>query len=276
MKRFILTFSVFLLSFSFVACQKPNDDVLPTTENKEVNIRIMQYNIHFGVGTDGVYNINRVVEVIENAEADVIILNEVDKHYSDRSKNMDMAKYIAEKLDMNFVFKASIIIPSQSSKPDQEVGNAIITKGQIEHLGTLFFSEGDQWPRVITKCKVTFNDTTSIYVATSHYGLTESGRKTQAEETLVYLKDLENEPLIFAGDLNAQPESVPLGILTSRFTDAFAARNSFFTFPSTNPNRRIDYILGNDLITFSKNAKVIYTQASDHLPIVVDLTIKKQ
>jgi endonuclease/exonuclease/phosphatase family metal-dependent hydrolase len=274
MKKVVLTFSVFLTTLVLLACQKKSDIIEPPFEKQQGDIRVMQYNIHFGVGTDGAFDIDRTVGEIKNAKADIIVLNEVDKFYSDRSNNLDMAKYIAEKLEMNYVFQASIII-EDSPNPNREVGNAILTKEEIEHIETKFFSEGDQWPRVITKSKVKFKDDRTIYVAVSHYGLTESGRVKQAEETLGFLEDLNQEPVIFAGDLNATPDSRPIEIISSKYNDAFASRNSFYTFPATIPDRRIDYIFGNDRVVFRNNAKVILTQASDHLPILVDFTIKK-
>lgn len=253
-----------------------NDADLNPSNDADLNpfedIRVIQYNIHFGVGMDGVFDVDRQVDVLRSAEADIIILNEVDKHYSDRSNNMDMAKYMAEQLEMNYVFRASIIIPN-SPNPDREVGNAILTKEKLEHIETLFFSEGDQWPRVITKTKVTFDDEHTLYVAVSHYGLTETGLLTQATETLAFLEDVDSEPVIFAGDLNARPDSPAMEIISSTYKDAFATKNDTYSFPANNPDRRIDYIWGNEKITFRDTADVLPTQASDHLPIMVDLAL---
>ncbi|QRX62686.1 endonuclease/exonuclease/phosphatase family protein [Dysgonomonadaceae bacterium zrk40] len=274
MKKILSTLGIFLVSFILYACHDNSIDDTKTSEKNEEDIRVLLYNIHFGVGGDGIFNIDRIKDVLENAEADIIILNEVDKFYSDRSNNMDMAKYLADELGMNHLFRASIIIEN-SPNPEREVGNAILTKSTIEHLGTRFFSEGDQWPRVITKSKIKLQNGQIVNVAVSHFGLTESGRIKQANETLEFLADVDNEPVIFAGDLNATPESVPLEIISNKYNDAFSTRNSFYTFPANNPTKRIDYIFGNEKIIFKNNAHTILTQASDHLPIVVDFTIKK-
>ena len=40
-------------------------------------VRILTYNIHSGVGTDGVYDLERVAGVIRRASADIACLQEV-------------------------------------------------------------------------------------------------------------------------------------------------------------------------------------------------------
>lgn len=269
MKKKLLIFSLFFISLTLFACSKSETETPTSTEKGD--IRIMQYNIRYGVGMDGVFDIDRLVNVLKDAKADVIILNEVDKNYSSRSNNMFMAEYIAEKLGMNFVFEPSIVIKNPPN-PNREVGNAILTKQKLKHIETLFFSEGDQWPRVISKCLINFDDERKLYVAVSHYGLTESGRIKQAQETLEFLSDVDNDPVIFSGDLNAYPDSEPIQIISAKYHDAFRTRNDFYTFPANNPDRRIDYIFGNGKVTFRNNARVILTQASDHLPTMVDIT----
>lgn len=269
MKKKLLTFCLFFITLSLFACEKSENGA--PVDGNEGDVRVMQYNIRYGVGMDGNFDIDRLIKVMEDAKADVIILNEVDKNYSNRSNNMHMAEYIAEKLEMNFVFEPSIIIKDPPN-PNREVGNAVLTKQDLKHIETLFFSEGDQWPRVITKCEINYDDGRKLYVAVSHYGLTESGRIKQAQETLDFLSDVDDYPVIFSGDLNAYPDSEPIRIISSKYHDAFRTRNDFYTFPANNPNRRIDYIFGNDKVTFRNNARVILTQASDHLPIMVDIT----
>jgi endonuclease/exonuclease/phosphatase family metal-dependent hydrolase len=46
-----------------------------------------------------------------------------------------------------------------------------------------------------------------------------------------------------------------------------------FTIPVDAPNRRIDYVLGSPDITFDR-AEVVATDASDHLPLFVDLFVR--
>lgn len=276
MKKLIVTLLLFMTTSSLQACQKSNnpedsDSRVETSDKKDGDLRIMQYNIHFGVGIDGVYNIYRLVNVLKNANADIIILNEADKYYGDRSNNMYMGEYIAKQLGMNFVHRSSIIIPDPPA-PDREVGNVVLTKAKVEHIETKFFSMGDKYPRVITKCKIELEDGRILYIGMTHFGLTEQGRLIQAQEAIDFMADVDDYPVLIAGDFNDYPDSQTIAIVKSKYTDAFASIPNANTFPANNPTGRIDYIWGNDLITFRDNGHVIETDASDHCPIVIDIS----
>src|SRR5690554_30964 len=129
MKKKLLTFCLFFITLSLFACEKSENGA--PVDGNEGDVRVMQYNIRYGVGMDGNFDIDRLIKVMEDAKADVIILNEVDKNYSNRSNNMHMAEYIAEKLEMNFVFEPSIIIKDPPN-PNREVGNAVLTKQDLK------------------------------------------------------------------------------------------------------------------------------------------------
>ena len=276
MKKLIITLLLFMCASSLQACQKSDGsgDPAPKPEKpdkKAGDLRVMQYNIHFGVGIDGVYNIYRLIGVLKNADADIIILNEADKYYSNRSNNMYMGEYIAKQLGMNFVHRSSIIIPAPPA-PDREVGNVVLTKAKVEHVETKFFSIGDQWPRVITKSRIELDDGRILYIGMTHFGLTEQGRLVQAREAVDFMADVDDYPVLIAGDLNDYPDSPTIAVLKSAYTDAFVSIPNANTFPANNPANRIDYIWGNDRITFRDNGRVIETEASDHRPIIIDVS----
>lgn len=276
MKKLFITLLLFMCASSLQACQRSDSsgDPIPKPEKpdkKAGDLRIMQYNIRYGVGIDGVYNIYRLISVLKNADADIIILNEADKYYSDRSNNMYMGEYIAKQLGMNFVHRSSIIIPAPPA-PDREVGNVVLTKEKVEHVETKFFSIGDKWPRVITKSRIELEDGRVVYVGMTHFGLTEQGRLVQAQETIDFMSDVDDYPVLIAGDFNDNPDSRTIAIMRSKYTDAFASKPGANTFPASNPASRIDYIWGNDQITFRDNGRVIETEASDHRPIIIDVS----
>lgn len=276
MKSAIATILLLLCVPSLEACQKSEGPADPPSaveesDKKAGDLRVMQYNIRYGVGIDGVYNIYRLVGVLKQADADIIVLNEADKYYGSRSNNMYMGEYIAKQLGMNFVHRSSIVIPAPPA-PDREVGNVVLAKAKIEHVETKFFSVGDKWPRVITKSRLEFDDGRVLYIGMTHFGLTEQGRLVQAREAVEFMADADDYPVLIAGDLNDTPDSRTIAILKASYTDAFAAKQGANTFPANNPASRIDYIWGNGRITFRDNARVIETEASDHRPIVVDVS----
>lgn len=284
MKISMVNILITLLTILTVGCSDQYEVKKPSKEGlynsmemlkKDGDIRVMQYNIHFGVGTDEKYDIDRIVKAIKEINADIIVLNEVDKHYSSRSNWMDMAKYIAEQLGMNYVYDSSIRNEPTSASGGRlrEVGNAVITKYDIRFVETKFFSEGDTWPRVISKSVVTLPDGRKLNVAMTHFGLIESIRLTQAKEAMEFLEEESKGALLLCGDLNAIPTSAEVKYISARMKDAFIGKPTAYTFSSMTPSSRIDYIFGSDAIIFRGNAATIRnTLASDHLPIFTDFT----
>ena len=55
----------------------------------------MTFNIHHGKGVDKQANLSRIAEVIDICNADIIGLNEVDRHFSKRSLYEDQAGWLA-------------------------------------------------------------------------------------------------------------------------------------------------------------------------------------
>lgn len=95
--------------------------------------------------------------------------------------------------------------------------------------------------------------------------------------------DTTRTQLIVFGDLNAMPEAPELSPLFQRLHDPCgvagasanaAARTDRYTYPAAAPVRRIDYVLmSHDLKAL--RCVVPETRASDHRPVVVDLTIAR-
>lgn len=241
------------------------------------DIRIMSYNIHFGVGTDNKFDIDRDVETIKKVNADIIVLNEVDRHYSERSNYVDMPEYFATALGMNYVYESSYKRPASSASGGKirEVGNVILSHYPIEMIGTHIYSEGDEWPRIVTKAKVTVDGGKVITVAATHFGLTQTGRIVQSKEMMEYISENMSGPVLICGDLNAIPSSQEINYLYSRLTEAFGDKQNIYTFSTTSPSSHIDYIFANDKVAFKTDATVIQSKvASDHFPIMVDFTLK--
>ena len=53
--------------------------ILPAQETAgKTSLRILCYNIHYGQGNDGVYDLERLAEVIKEVKPDLVALQEVD------------------------------------------------------------------------------------------------------------------------------------------------------------------------------------------------------
>lgn len=67
-------------------------------------IRVATFNIHFGVGRDGVYNIARTATAIRDSGADVVALQEVDRYYSPRSNCENQPERILSELGTGWAY----------------------------------------------------------------------------------------------------------------------------------------------------------------------------
>ena len=67
----------------------------PGPDQPPIPVRLVTFNIHHGVGDDGRHDLPRLAQVLAAADADVICLQEVDRHYGDRSENVDQGLLLA-------------------------------------------------------------------------------------------------------------------------------------------------------------------------------------
>jgi len=121
------------------------------------------------------------------------------------------------------------------------------------------------------------------------------GTKAREQSVIMILKkikeiNIKNYPLIFMGDLNAEPDSKPISILKEQLSDSKEVSlvkpsgpiGTFNAFQYNEPvTRRIDYIFisKNNTIKVSNYAVLSDVKdskyPSDHLPVYVELTIIK-
>src|SRR5688572_8882435 len=66
-------------------------------------LRVLTYNIHHGEGTDGVFDLARIAEVIKSARADLVALQEVDQG-TDRAGGVNQLDELARLTGMHAEF----------------------------------------------------------------------------------------------------------------------------------------------------------------------------
>ncbi|MBO1514188.1 endonuclease/exonuclease/phosphatase family protein [Metabacillus bambusae] len=88
-----------------------------------MEIRVITFNIHHGKGIDKQVDLYRIAEVIEISDADIIGLNEVDKHFSKRSLYKNQISWLAKQLKLEHAFSPSLSINSKNLKIQQRYGS---------------------------------------------------------------------------------------------------------------------------------------------------------
>lgn len=229
------------------------------------SLKAATYNIHGGVGADGVLDLSRIARVLKAGTPDVVGLNEVYNYFAGTSQDKELANEMGP--GWTAVFGKTI------NKPLAQYGNAIITRlPVISSESWLLDDYPSQERRGLLRVSVR-KDGRIVHVFCTHMGLNGVMRAQAAEQVVAIMQDYSDADCVLLGDFN---ETIPAaGLDTIRaggFTDAWATfgLSAGKTFPSRPTLRRLDYIwLSNDLAAEScyvathADARL----ASDHLPV---------
>lgn len=224
-------------------------------------LRLMSYNVRNARGMDNVRNVERTADVIRLERPDVVAVQEVDS-MTRRSGGRYVLGEIAEATGMNATFAAAIDFDGG------KYGIGLLSKSTPLRVSR-FALPGREERRALLVAE--FDD--YVYCC-AHLSLTAEDRLKSMEIIRQATADYD-KPVFLAGDFNAEPESEFIAALQNDFT--LLCVPDAATFPADAPKRKLDYIAvrkpkGEECVV--KEAKVVGgTQASDHLPIVVDVQL---
>ncbi|MDB6131340.1 MAG: Endonuclease/exonuclease/phosphatase [Verrucomicrobiales bacterium] len=239
-------------------------------------IRILTYNIHGCLGMDGRISPQRIARVLQLYNADVIALQEVDLGRS-RSGGHDQAKMIADDLGMFMQFCPTVI------RGDEQYGHAVLSRFPVEvvQYGLLPSGPGEKTREPRGAIWVIIRDgSVPLHLVTTHLGLGIRERAAQMNELLggKWLGRIPaDEPILFCGDFNMLPDTLPYRVVTERLRDVQKELKNFKpikTFAALAPISRIDHIFLSDHFTVSKvqvPRNSMTRVASDHLPLISDI-----
>jgi endonuclease/exonuclease/phosphatase family metal-dependent hydrolase len=241
------------------------------------SLRVLCYNIHYGQGTDGRYDLQRLANVINEAKPDLVALQEVDVGVK-RSGRVHQARRLAELTAMAVRFG-----PTQHYEGGL-FGNAVLTRLPILDVAihplpyTESTPERVTYPRGVIAVTVRGPDGNPLRFVSTHFQHNvPEDRAAEAKAINELFGQQEELPTILAGDMNAVPDSEPIRELRKIWTNATDQPPSP-TAPSTKPTSRIDYIFYRPAPVFrvSQAAVIAESVASDHCPVVavLDLSVR--
>ena len=261
------------------------------------SLRIMTFNIHFGNTINNIYDILNISQVIKNSNSDIVCLQEVDNNWSSRSYYHSLIQIISEQANLPYYIYNPIYDKNSSHGhlfPNEQFGTSILSKYKILESHDYILSrwssqKGDPQPGEpgfpsqyhgfghlildIDGTNFSVYNTHLDYRADPPKGFNETMRAIQVREMLSIINF--KYPTILTGDMNADFSAKDVfEPLLEKFDDAWsiAGEGSGLTFPCINPYIRIDYILVNKKSSIQvKNAFLINTQVSDHLPVIADI-----
>lgn len=154
-------------------------------------------------------------------------------------------------------------------------GNAILSQQPLETVANP--SLAGRKPFYVTKnnrrllyCAMTINGEKILLGSVHNDSFNLTNNLAQARQILDYL---DGRSAILAGDFNARPREAPMQLFraSGQFIRAF---DGPLTFPTTNPQQKIDFILAPASWELLDH-RVLQSDASDHLPIISTFHLKK-
>ena len=252
---------------------------LPFTRDT-ADLSVLVLNIHAGKDAAGNPNLGAVAELIDSSDADVVLLQEVDRG-TNRSGNVDQLQVLSDATGFDSVFGRSL------EYDGGQYGIAALSRNRFYFNRTVPLrvlpaqtrAGGSLEPRVALLV-VTPTKLGSMQLVNTHLDASreESYRQQEVGPLLNIVRGRlsETTPVLLGGDMNAEPGSeVHKQILAAGLRDAWieCGQGDGFTFPADNPAKRIDYLFLTGSLACT-SARVIETKISDHRPLLVNVVRK--
>ncbi len=240
-----------------------------------MKFRVLSYNIHRAIGVDRRFRPERIVKIIANYDADIVLLQEVDEG-APRSRELDLAKELA--LELGFPYRA---VGHNVTLRKGRYGNATLSRFPILSERNIDLTI-DLWKRrgcQHTAIALDGRHDRRLDVFNLHLGLSAGQRARQIELLARSSEMTALSPAaacLVGGDFNDwRSQLVPFltqGMNFRSATDSATGR-PLLTYPSFFPRGPLDRIyFRGPLVLDSANRcrQRLSRVASDHLPIVAD------
>ncbi|MDP3072487.1 MAG: endonuclease/exonuclease/phosphatase family protein [Opitutaceae bacterium] len=236
-----------------------------------VTLRVMSYNIHHAEGLDGKLDLERIAQVITDAKADLVGLQEVDRGVA-RTQQRDLPAELARLTGLTVQFDKNI------AHQGGDYGNAVLTRFPIKRASNTHlksFANGEQ--RGVQQVVLDVHGREVLFLNTHLDARRDPAeREHSATELRAIVQAAGAMPVILVGDFNAAPDAKAIATVREFLTDAWTvvSKEPGFTIPVKKPNKRIDFIWITPASITPVQMNVPYSEASDHLPIVAELRLK--
>ncbi len=236
-----------------------------------MEVSIGTYNIHRCVGTDGRKDIERILCVLREMNADIIALQEVETRLGGRD-NEDQATYLGEKLNMEVISGPTL------RNADEHYGNALLVKHSIDTETHHDISLPGREPRATIDVTLDVDNGRFLRVLNTHLGLKRKERRQQIDKLISFLKSTPEKPLVLAGDFNSWlPFFGTIKKLDKVLGDSPLSTFPYLrTYPSFFPLLALDRMwISPPKITTKKwvHKTHLSRKASDHLPMIATLSL---
>jgi endonuclease/exonuclease/phosphatase family metal-dependent hydrolase len=255
----------------------------PPPPSSAATIKVFDWNTHHGIGTDGVFSLERFIPYIVNSGANVVSLNEVEKNVGGSYGNVDApAKYAS--LLKTATGKTWYYNFAQRDGNTNGQGNVLLTTFPIEAADDYLLS----YSRAVARVQIVVNGI-RVNVFSTHLDADSSTRRaTQMNELKSWASSF-SEQRIFAGDFNMWPGAAEVANMTGTYIDTWAAAKLAGTTVAYSGNEagntrnsRIDYVwLSKSASRTTIKGSRVYdvrnssgVAPSDHRPMMTTFEVK--
>lgn len=263
--------AVLLLSALLTACSEPSETLdVPELTSCEGTptptrpLRVATYNIKSGLWS----SLEEVGDVLEELDADVIALQEVDR-LAERTGGVDQAKELAERLEMQHAFAAA------RTEGSGDYGVALLSRLPFREVRRIGLESGNLTfePRVALDATLCLGER-ELRAVSVHADVYPWAAADHARSLVQKLEETARDEQVLrlvAGDLNATPDAAgPLALVAAGLVDIIAALGEAATFL----DQRIDYVLADrPLADGLLDVDVIDSDASDHRPVITEMDV---
>ena len=225
-------------------------------------LKIVSYNIHRAIGRDRRCVPQRILDVLDEIDADVVALQEVEAGDS----VADMLAWLGEKTGFTAIAGTTLI------RHDGHYGNALLTRLPIRDTTLCDLSWRGREPRGAIAADLEVGGDPLRVVAT-HLGLRPAERRNQVTRLIKLFTDVPRRRAVLLGDVN---EWFLWGRPLRRLHRYFKSTPSVATFPSMLPVLALDRVWTHPrslLKRIRAHTSPLARVASDHLPLVATLEV---
>ena len=220
-------------------------------------LTLATFNIRHGQGLDDEVDLNRTARAINEAGADLVALQELDRHHR-RSGGVDQPAELARLTGLHVSFHPTV------RRGGAEYGIAVASKQAVETTFHALPRLGDEEPRGLITGGL--EDAGVTFVAT-HLSTVAAARRMQIEWLVGHVGEL-SPPVVVMGDLNQGR----IGLRPLIRAGFDAGRRIEHTLTRRSLRWQIDFVMVGPPASLAAT-RTVTTDASDHVPLVAEVAV---
>lgn len=228
-----------------------------------MQLKIASYNIHKGVGSDWRRSPERILAVLAEIDADIVVLQEADRRFGARQSVLPPALIAAHSPYQQVAFETR-------AESLGWHGNAVLVRRPAIVRAAATMTLPSLEPRGSVAVELEHGGR-GLRVIGMHLDLTGLRRRKQAQTIVAHLATRPALPTVITGDTNEWRQH---GGCLAVFHNSFTSARTGPSFPALRPVMRYDRLLvdgGFEIVEAGVHRSPLARRASDHLPVWAQL-----